>query len=302
MRRNLDLAALRSFVAVAEAGGVTRAANFLNLTQSAVSMQMKRLEEALGTPLLDRSARQVALTGAGEQLLGYGRKMIALNDEAVARMTGTAHEGTLRLGVPHDIVYPHVPRVLQRMAAEFPRLKVELESSNTIRLRDLFARGECDVILTTEDSVGPEGETLARVPMIWIGAPRGTAWTRRPVPLAFETACRFRITTQEALEAAGLDWEMTLASPSSRAVEASLSADLAVSTALAGTVPSPLIEVAHRGDLPALPTQNINLYAARADRSGAAARCAALLRMCYGAGATTTAAEAVADEVAARAG
>ena len=176
MPRNLDLTALRSFVAVADAGGVTRAAGFLNLTQSAVSMQLKRLEEALGLPLLDRSRRQIALTSAGDQLLGYARRMLALNDEALSRLTDPAHEGEVTLGVPHDIVYPSIPRVLQQFHAEFPRMRINLISSKTIILKEMFARGEVAVILTTEDGPGPGGETLGSAPLIWVGAPAGRAW------------------------------------------------------------------------------------------------------------------------------
>ena len=120
------MTALRSFVAVADAGGVTRAAGFLNLTQSAVSMQLKRLEEATGIDLIDRSARTVSLTAAGEQLLGYARRMLELNDEVYARMTHQAFEGEVIMGVPHDIIYPAIPRVLQRFAADYPRVRVNL--------------------------------------------------------------------------------------------------------------------------------------------------------------------------------
>ena len=122
MLRNLDLTALRSFTAVADAGGVTKAAAQLNLTQSAVSMQLKRLEESLGLPLLDRSARTIALTAQGEQLLGYARRLLALNDEAWGRLTHPAFEGAIDVGAPHDIIYPQVPRVLQRFVAEYPRV------------------------------------------------------------------------------------------------------------------------------------------------------------------------------------
>jgi DNA-binding transcriptional LysR family regulator len=135
MIRNLDLTSLRSFVAIADAGGVTRAAGFLNLTQSAVSMQIKRLEEVLGCDVLDRSARIVGLTAEGEQLLGYARKMLALNDEAFHRLTTDVHEGEIVLGVPHDIVYPAIPQVLRRFAAEHPRLRLglrELSSSEQL--------------------------------------------------------------------------------------------------------------------------------------------------------------------------
>lgn len=98
--RNLDITTLRSFVAVADAGGVTRAAGYLNLTQSAVSMQLKRLEDLLGIALLDRSRRGVTLTAAGDQLLSYARKMVAMNDDVVARLTDQAFEGEVTLGVP----------------------------------------------------------------------------------------------------------------------------------------------------------------------------------------------------------
>ena len=91
--RNLDVTTLRSFVAVAELGGVTRAAGFLNLTQSAVSMQLKRLEELLNLSLIDRSSRSVSLTASGEQLLSYARRMVNLNDEVMSRLTDQAYEG-----------------------------------------------------------------------------------------------------------------------------------------------------------------------------------------------------------------
>ena len=132
MPRNLDLTALRSFVTVAETGGVTRAAGFLNLTQSAVSMQLKRLEEALDLQLLDRTSRSVSLTASGEQLLGYAKRMLELNDEAWGRLTSGEYEGQIVLGVPHDIVLPALPRVLARFAAEYPRVNVQLISSYTI--------------------------------------------------------------------------------------------------------------------------------------------------------------------------
>src|SRR6187402_705425 len=162
MARQLDLTALRSFTAVADAGGVTRAAAQLNLTQSAVSMQLKRLEEGLGLALLDRTARTIALTTQGEQLLGYARRLLALNDEALGRLTHPAFEGALDFGVPHDIIYPHVPGVLQRFAAEYPRVKLQLHSLYTSGLREMLTRGEMDIILTTESTVDPGGETLRR--------------------------------------------------------------------------------------------------------------------------------------------
>ena len=260
MAYNLDLTALRSFVAVAETGGVTRAAGFLNLTQSAVSMQLKRLEDGLNVQLLDRSARKVALTASGEQLLGYARRMLTLNDEVYGRLTHQAYEGEIVLGVPADIVYPAIPRVLQQFNAMFPRMKVQLISSYTTKLKAMFARGACDLILTTEDKLDAGGETLTEVPLVWVGAPGGQAWKSRPLRLAFEYTCIFRGRTQEALDAAGIRWEMAVESDSSRTIEASVSADLAVHTAVEGAAPRYLEQIQHGGHLPDLCKTQINLY------------------------------------------
>ena len=279
--RNLDLTSLRSFVAIVDAGGVTRAAGFLNLTQSAVSMQIKRLEEMLGCTLLDRSTRKVGITPEGEQLLGYARKMLALNDEAFHRLTTDIHEGEIVLGVPHDIVYPVIPQVLRRFSKDFPKMKVTLLSSFTRVLKAQFARGECDVILTTEASVDPEGETLAELPLVWIGAPQGTAWKSRPLRLAYEHNCIFRQGVQAALDRAGIAWEMAVESDSTRTVEASVSADLAVHTVLAGSEPPYVERVAHGGTLPDLARMKVNLYIAQPAHSPSIQILADMIRRAY---------------------
>lgn len=281
MPRNLDLTALRSFVAVADAGGVTRAAGFLHLTQSAVSMQLKRLEEVLGIALIDRTARRVALTAEGAQLLGYARRMLAINDEVLARLTADLYEGEVRLGVPHDIVYPAIPQVLRQFAADFPRMRVVLHSSYTTELQEQFARGDCDLILATEDGVAPGGETLAEADLVWIGAPGGNAWRQRPIRLAFETRCIFRQSVQDALEAADIPWEMAIESEQSRSIEASLSADLAVHAMLVSAIPPQFEEIRHGGALPPLPRKRINLYTAEAARRPAIDALADLVRQAY---------------------
>ena len=260
MPRNLDLTALRSFVAVADTGGVTKAAAVLNLTQSAVSMQLKRLEDNLDQPLLDRSGRGIALTGAGEQLLGYGRKLLALNDEVYSRMTDSAFEGDIVLGVPHDIVYPAIPPVLQMFAAEHPRMRVQLISSSTLKLLEMFDAGACDLILTTEQDVRDGGETLVEKPLLWFGAPGGTAWQKRPIPLASEPRCIFRRPIQTALDEAGIPWQLAVESDSSRTVEATVSADIAVIAQLAGTAVPQVEQINHGGSLPDLGAFKINLY------------------------------------------
>ena len=261
--RNLDITTLRSFVAVADSGGVTRAAGFLHLTQSAVSMQLKRLEDMLGLPLLDRSGRTIALTASGEQVLAYARRMVALNDEVITKLTDQAFEGVITLGVPHDVVYPAVPQVLKQFHAAFPRVKVQLEASYTRRLKEQFAKGERDVIVTTEAGVDQGGEVLAVKPLVWVGAPGGTAWRQRPLQLAFCRYCVFRAQIVEDLDADGMEWEMSVDTDSDRAIEAAVSADLAVHAMIEGTQPPYLKVVDHGGALPALRVQQINLYGAQ---------------------------------------
>jgi DNA-binding transcriptional LysR family regulator len=260
--RNLDVTTLRSFVAVAEAGGVTRAAGFLHLTQSAVSMQLKRLEELLGLELLDRSGRTIALTASGEQLLVYARRMVALNDEVMTRLTDQAYEGQITLGVPHDIVYPVIPQVLKQFNSAFPRVRVQLRTSYTRLLFEEFSKGSCDLILTTETQVSTGGETLCTKPLCWIGAPSGSAWRHRPLKLAFGFKCAFRPTVIEGLDGAGIDWDVVVETESDRTIEATVSADLAVHTMLEGTEPPHLERIDHNSSLPELPAQKVNLYGA----------------------------------------
>jgi DNA-binding transcriptional LysR family regulator len=282
MPRNLDLTALRSFVAVADAGGVTRAAAQLNLTQSAVSMQLKRLEEALGQQLLDRSQRTIAPTAQGEQLLGYARRMLDLNDEAWGRMTNQAFEGEITLGVPQDIMYPHIPRVMQRFAQEYPRVRVMLLSDHTIDLKHKFERSEIDLILTTEAELDPGGEMLDQQPLVWAGAEGGQAWRARPLRFGSTARCLFRRPAIEALERAGLNWEMAVDSLSCSTVEVSMLADLAVCVRLGGSIPAGCEEIRHNGALPDLPDYLINMYVAEGPRAALAERLATLIRKAYG--------------------
>lgn len=262
MPRNLDLAALRSFVTVADVGGVTKAAGYLNLTQSAVSMQIKRLEESLGMQLFLRAARKLALSPEGEQLVSYGRRMLALNDEVLSRFTTAACCGPIRLGVPHDVVYPAIPGILRRMAQAYPMVQVNLVSSFTILMKEGFARGEFDVMLTTEETPDPGAEVLGARALVWVGAPEGSAWQRRPLRLGFKDTCIFRPRAQAALEAAGIGWDLATGGESEQAVEATVAADLAVTARMAGSIPDGTAVIAGENQLPPLGEMKLALYRA----------------------------------------
>ncbi|MEM8776655.1 MAG: LysR family transcriptional regulator [Pseudomonadota bacterium] len=278
--RNLDMTTLRSFLAVSEQGGVTRAAQVLNLTQSAVSMQLKRLEEMLGIELLDRTNRRVSLTASGEQLLTFARRIVDLNDEAVGRLSDEIYEGQIVIGVPHDIVYPVIPRVLKTFSSIYPRVNVVLKSSSTVKLHEELKHGEVNMILTTEERAGPGGETLAETPLKWVGALGGQAWKKRPLRLGFCKFCIFRPIVMRRLDAVGIDWELAIESDEDRSVEALISADLAVGALLETSIPPHLEAISAPGVLPELGVQQINLYGGN-DRDEVMQKMAELLRHGY---------------------
>ena len=282
MPRNLDLSALRSFVTVADVGGVTRAAGFLNLTQSAVSMQIKRLEDSLGLSLFLRAARKLALSPEGEQLLSYGRRMLALNDEALSLLSSTACEGEIRLGVPHDVVYPVIPGILRRMAQAYPRVRINLVSSFTLLMKQDFARGGFDVMLTTEEAPDAGAEVLSSRGLVWVGAPDGNAWQRRPLRLGIKDSCIFRGRAQAALEDVGIQWEMATGGESEQAVEATVAADLAVTVRMVGSIPEGMAPIAGDNQLPPVGEMKLGLYRANRRNDEAVDLLVSELRCAYG--------------------
>lgn len=260
MRRDIDIALLRAFVAVVETGSVTGAAALLNLTQAAVSQQLKRLEELFGTGLFERHHKRLSLKPAGERLMAHAQRLIALNDEVWSAMSAPAYEGEVRLGVPHDIVAPYLPPVLKRFDKTWPRVRVSLECTTTPLLLESLRLGRVDLTLTTERTCRANGETLMDDELVWTGALNGTAHQRDPLPLSIGgTTCEFRASVLAALREAGRDWRPVCEVSSMEALFASISADLSVGAFLRGTIPPYLQEVAH-ARLPKMPRFLINMY------------------------------------------
>ncbi|MFT5739464.1 MAG: DNA-binding transcriptional LysR family regulator, partial [Gammaproteobacteria bacterium] len=181
--RNLDLGTLRSFAAIAESGSMTRAASRLYMTQSAISMQIKRLETSLGLSVFDRSSQGMKTTVEGDQLLHFANQMLAINDEAMGRLTSSEFEGQIRLGVPSDIIYPHIPGILAEYSREFPRVQIKLSTAATVDLIGEFQSGRQDLVLTTEVSPQRGGRLIGTESLVWMGAENGCAWKKRPLPL-----------------------------------------------------------------------------------------------------------------------
>lgn len=258
--RNLDLGTLRSFVTIADAGSMTRAATRLFMTQSAISMQIKRLENNLGFSVLERSAQGMTPTSEGEQLLYFANQMLALNDEAMGRLTSPDYEGQIRLGVPGDVIYPHIPGILREFSRDYPRVQVKLSSAQTFTLKSEFKQGLQDIVLTTEKSASAGGRIISTQPLIWTGAEAGVAWKKRPLPLGFAKFCAFKAGATKALDEAGIEWVDIVASQDAAASEAMTSADLCVTAELESAIHSSRVIIDHGGQLPELPKHSVVLY------------------------------------------
>lgn len=281
MSRNLDIASLRSFVTVIEQGGVTRAAEQLHLTQSAVSMQIKRLEESLGLSLLRKVGRGVAPTSKGEELARYAKRVINENDQLWNALTVPKYEGVLRLGVPHDIVYPNIPKVLRSFDRDFPSVQLTLEDGFTIGLKDDLRRGKLDVVLSTEPIVEKSGEELSALELAWMGAHDGSAWTRSPLPLGNSSRCIFRSHVVEQLERDNIPWETPLETDHEATSVALAASDRSVVVLPKGTYTAHLSEVAHGNALPPLPEFKIGLYLTTGPNADMAKELASYLRAAY---------------------
>jgi DNA-binding transcriptional LysR family regulator len=277
--RHLDLALLRTFVAVAETTSATRAADRVHLTQAAVSQQIKRLEEGLGRPLFDRDQRRFRLTPTGERLVVQARRLLNLNDEILAGLTDAEADGEVMLGVPHDLLRPLLPPVLRRYREAWPRFTVRFLSTTSSRLRAAYERGEVDLCLTTELDRPTGSELLFSDRLVWVGAPGGLAWLQTPLPVAMgDTTCAFRDPTVDVLRRAGREWRTVCEWSDIGPIQAVCEADTGVGALLRSAIPEGLVAVPPEADLPPLPIFNINLYPPRADAGRAAHELARLLR------------------------
>jgi DNA-binding transcriptional LysR family regulator len=277
MPRNLDLSLLRAFRAVAETGGMTSASRVLNLTQAAVSLQVKRLEETLGCQLFERDRRGLRLSGHGERLVAHADRLLRNNDEVWALMSAPAFEGEVRLGMPSDIVRPYAPPVLRRFEQAWPRVRVSLVCDTSGRLLEKLDRGEIDLAMTVQTSCGPHGESLLSSPLVWVGAANGHAFERNPLPISTgDETCPHRPVALKALSDAGIDWRSVCEASSFEPICATIQADTAVAPLLVSTVPDGLQIINSR--LPRLPSFSINLYQPRTGPSDIAAELARHIR------------------------
>ena len=257
--RDIDIGLLRAFVAVAETGRMTTAARVVNLSQGAVSQQIKRLETLFGMNLFDRAADAARLTRDGEKLIAQAHRLIALNDDVLEQMQQADFSGEVRLGVPHDVVGKLMPPILRRFSQEHPNVLVTLVSETTHSLRADLCERKVDLALMTESEPGKREQLLLTDRLVWVGSKGGDAWRRRPVAVALgQEGCAFRALAIRALTKSGIEWRPICQVGSLEPVFATLEADMAVAPFLFHTVPD-RVEVLPDGCLPPLPAFHINL-------------------------------------------
>lgn len=226
---SLDLELLRTFVGIVDCGGFTRAGERLNRTQSTISQQIKRLEDQVGQPLLIRQGRGVALTSAGETLLTYARRMIALDDEARALLVRKESGEIIRFGVSEDFAGRHLPGVLAAFSRANPQVRLDVRADLSVRLRADYDQGELDVALFKVDEpvAGAYGSWQER--LMWSAAAHHPLPDLEPVPLAlFPQGCLFRRQVLERLDRMGRPWRVAYVSPSLAGVQAAVAAGMAV--------------------------------------------------------------------------
>ena len=286
MRRvNFDLDALRSFAVGMELGSFARAADRLGRSTSAVSAQLKKLEDQAGIALLRKSGRGMALTDAGEVMLGYARRMLELNDEAAMAVGATGLEGSVRLGLQEDFGEHLLPNVLGRFVRSHPGVRIEAKVARNAELVSDMIGGRLDLALTWQGGQDtPYMEEVGRYQLEWIGPvdARPESWRDQRVPLplvTFDAPCLMRTIAAEALDRAGIPWRLAFTSHSLGAVWAAVAAGLGVTVRTRFGLRNNLrmLPAAEYG-LPALPKVALALHRLEAEPDETCALLAADLR------------------------
>jgi DNA-binding transcriptional LysR family regulator len=226
----LDVDQLRTFIAIAESGSFTRAADVVHKTQSAVSMQMKRLEERLERQIFARDGRASKLTEDGERLLDYARRIIKLNVEAISAFSDAELSGRVRLGVPDDYADRYLPEIMARFSRVYPGVELSVMCEPTVHLVERIAGNELDLAIVTNCDGNRPAETFRREHLLWVTSSRHTTHRQEPLPLALgRPSCKWRQLAMEGLEQMGRPYRVLYSSWNAGAVAAAVLAGLAVS-------------------------------------------------------------------------
>lgn len=258
----LDNDILRTFVAISETGSFTTAADRVFRTPSAVSMQIKKLEEQLNATLFLRDARSVTLTESGETLLPYARRMLALSNEAVGRFRMPEMKGVVRLGAPDDIGERFMPTILRRFAEVYPAIMVDLtvDTSSQLRRRLQEQRLDLTLINCAPGVVSHEGEVIHTEHLVWAGAKCGTAHLRDPLPVSiWEDGCCWRADALARLDRDKRQYRIAYLSAHTMAQRAAVIADLAVAPLPRSYLTEDMVALGNKHGLPELGSFEVRL-------------------------------------------
>ncbi len=226
----LDPRLLRAFVAIADAGSFTAAADRLHMTQSTMSQQIARLEEAIGRELVDRAARPVRLTVTGERLLGHARRILALQSEALTLVAETSGTTTVRIGMPDDIATPEMARAFAAFAKRHKEARLDVTTGLRSDLTRRYRSGELDIVVMKEDAPGEDSWASFEEPIAWFAAPDSARDLPDPVPLVtFPPGGLYRDAMFERLERERRRWYIAFTSASLRNVLMAVEAGLGLS-------------------------------------------------------------------------
>ncbi len=256
----LDVDQLRSFIAIAETGSFTKAAEVVNKTQSAVSMQMKRLEERLDRPVFARDGRASKLTEDGQRLLDYARRIVKLNVETIAAFSDAELSGRVRLGVPDDYADRYLPEIMARFSRAYPSVELSVLCEPSVDLLERIDANEIDLAIVTNCETKRASETFRRERLLWVTSARHSTHTEERLPLALgRPSCSWRRIAVEKLESVGRPYRVIYSSSSAGAVAAAVLAGLSVSVLPeSGLRPGMRVLTAAEG-FPELPTCRIGL-------------------------------------------
>ncbi len=276
--RNLDLDLLRTFTTVADLGTVTAASQRLAYSQSAVSMQLERLERQLELTLTRKAGRGIALTGDGERLLGYARRLLALNDQTVADLRSRPVTGVVRLGIPTDYAFMLTP-VLSHFAQAYPDVELRVQDGLSVDLVASLRAGELDLCVVTRQRNSPGGEVLHREPLMWVAGRTAPPVSEDPIPLALypEGKDVLRERALAALEAAGRRARIVYTSRSASGLRPAVDAGLAIMVLARNQVTPDMRILGAQDGLPELPSIEIALHRPRGRPPEPVSRLSALL-------------------------
>ena len=265
---------LRTFATVADLGSFTKAGDALGRTQPAISLQIKRLEELIQAPLLDRDSRHLQLTAAGETLAGYARQILLLHDEALAHLGARTVTGAVRVGIPNDFAVSFLPRVLSDFMVLEPGVTLDVRCEISVNLLRDLREGQLDlaVAMSAEPAAGPTAAHVWAERLAWVaGHDAVSAGLTLPL-LAYPEGCTYRTRMTEALSRAGLAWRIAFTSPSLVALQAAACAGIGVTVLSLHTIPPGLVVLGSEAGLPGLADIHVGVYYDREHRSEASMR------------------------------